>query len=669
MTVKGVDCMKADKKRMHSLRVAYENWFYSERFADLLKLLKEYPCAIQSVALFTSATHSPLTYEETVKRTAIIKKRLKELRNEGFYAGINILGTIGHHEEDLEHSLGDKYTYMTNKEGKVCCGSYCMNDEKLISEYITPVYKLLANAEPDFIWIDDDVRIAHMPIGNGCFCDNCIDKFNKEYSASYSREELVEAISEDNLDLRRKWLSHNTHIIVNLLKSISKTVYEIDENIMLGFMSGERYFEGYDFKIWAEALSDNGKHKIMWRPGGGTYTDYNFTEVVEKSAQLGRQNSCLPDYVEIVQSEIENFPYNLIKKTPMSTALESAWHMTAGCTGAALNILPSETDEPIETITPHLKAINKYSKFYEILFEKTGGRQPVGIAPAWRFDSQLSADAGSFISNLGCRFANFTNEFFDFGLPQAYRLDKACVTLAKGRACHHWTDEEIKELLSSGVYMDTAALDLLNARGFGDLLGFKTDKNIPVDAREFYTDHPMNKDIQGGIRNCRQAFNQGDSFSLEMTSEKSKTLAKLIDYHDNTLAECCQGIFKNENGANIAVGGYYPFTWISDYYKTIQLKKLMVELSGNKLPSYVESYCRIRNHTFLNENETVVALFNHSTEDLENVSVAIKTDKETATCYTMDNETYTLKTTREENGYKFFNVSEINAFRIILITL
>ena len=80
---------------------------------------------------------------------------------------------------------------------------------------------------------------------------------------------------------------------------------------------------------------------------------------------MGRQNAYLPDYVTVIQSEIENFPYQLLKKTPKSTALEAAMSMTVGCTGAAFNILPSETGESLDTIVPHLRAINRLTAFYK----------------------------------------------------------------------------------------------------------------------------------------------------------------------------------------------------------------------------------------------------------------------------------------------------------------
>ena len=660
--------MDNKKINMHSIRVAYENWLYPDRFSDLLTLLKKYSCNISSVALFTSAVHIPLAIEETVRRVNIIKDRMEQIRSIGLSAGINILGTIGHHEEDLDNSIPGGYTNMTGADSSVCRGCYCMNDERFLEEYIRPVYRILAESSPDFIWIDDDVRYNHWPIGCGCFCDNCIDKFNIQNGTSYTREILTEKLNSENPEIRGKWLSHNSKTIINLFRIISETVRSTDEKITLGFMTGERYYEGYDFSAFANALSDNGKYNIMWRPGGGVYTDYVFGDLMRKAEEIGRQNAYLPENVTVIQSEIENFPYQLIKKTPKSTAVEAAWFMTSGCTGAAFNILPSETNEPLYTVEKHLKAIDGLSDFYELLFEKTAGKKPVGISVAWRPDSQISVPEGKFLRWANGLISGYAGEFFDLGFPQSYNPELSCVTLLQGKNTAHWKDEEVLELLSGNVYMDAVALENLNSRGFGSLTGFGNIKEFPVDAREFYSEHKLNSDIQGGIRNCRQAFNKGDSYAFEPVYDKAETLAGLIDYHDKTLADCCLGIYENNAGGKIAVAGYYPFIWVSDYYKSIQLKKLMVYLSGGTLPSYVESYCRICNHTFVDDSGCTVALINPTNNNSEDVTVAIKTDSETMRCCRMNGERYALKSDKKENGYNFFTVREIPGYEMILIT-
>lgn len=655
------------KDYMHSVRIAYENWVDAERFSQLMELFKAYPCNIQSLAFFTASTHAPLTLEELTRRVNIIKERMAVARKAGFSVGINILATIGHHEEDLSNTLGNKFFRMTGVDGRICRGSYCMNDTRLLENHVAPVYKILAEAQPDFIWVDDDVRYGHMPIGFGCFCQGCIDKFNLINGTSHTRKSLVQALNGGCLDTRRAWLSHNSEAIKGLFRVIRKSVHSVNDQITLGFMTGERYMEGYDFPGYADALSADGKSEIMWRPGGGAYTDYTFDDIVEKSEQVGRQAAFLPEYVSMIQYEIENFPYQSIKKTPTSTALEAAWSMASGCTGAAFNILPSESGEPIRTIIPHLKAIDKLSGFYKLLEEKIAGKQPAGICAAWRPDCQLSVPGERFTKDTGEMFANFSREFFDFGLPQCYDPKNACVSVARGAGTAHWSQEELQDLLSGGVYMDAEALDHFNARGFETLTGFRTEKSVPVDAREFFLEHPLNEGLLGGLRNCRQAFNPGDSVALTPAAEGAQALTRLADYSEATLAECALGLYENPRGGRIAVGGYYPFTWVSDYYKTIQLKRLMVKLSGETLPSYVDSYCRIRNHTFLTGSGCIVALLNPTNETLENVRVAIKTDSGSAMCYCMDGSACRLERTATEGGYGIFTAERIPAYEMVVI--
>lgn len=653
---------------MHTLRVGYKNWVNAERFEELLKLLKKYPCNIQSLALFTANTHAPLTLEELQRRTDIMKVRMERAREFGFPCGINILATIGHHEEDLNRSLGDRYAYMTGADGRVCRGSYCMNDIRLIEEHVKPTYTILVSSNPEFIWIDDDIRYGHMPIGIGCYCDNCIELFNRQNNTAFNREELIKKLNDGCIETRRAWLKHNSSAIVNLFKAIADVVYSLNSQITLGFMTGERYNEGYDFKAFADALSLDGKHKIMWRPGGGAYSDYKFDEIVDKSECTGRQTAYLPDYVELIQYELENFPYELLKKTPVSTALEAAWAMTCGCTGTAFNMLPCETGEPISNITPFLEEIDKFKDFYILLQNKVAGKKSVGISTAWSIDAKVAVPKGDYGNYSGGMYSDFAREVFDLGLPQCYDPNIALVNIVKGGATKHWSDQKVENLLKRGVYMDAYALKELSERGFGELLGFEYEKEVPVDARECYAKHEINETIVGGIRNCRQAFHPGESASIVPCGDGAEVISNLVDYSGAPLCECALGIYKNSNGSRVSVGGYYPFSWVSDYNKTTQLKRLMVWLSNGRLPSYVESHCRIRNHTFKTKEGYVVTLLNPTNQPYKNITVAINTKTKTAKCYDMAcNECEIECENRKDGGYKFFKVPKIDAFGMVVL--
>lgn len=45
----------------------------------------------------------------------------------------------------------------------------------------------------------------HDPVRYGCFCDDCVARFNKKYGMSFSREELVRNIN-DNTDIRKMYV-------------------------------------------------------------------------------------------------------------------------------------------------------------------------------------------------------------------------------------------------------------------------------------------------------------------------------------------------------------------------------------------------------------------------------------------------------------------------------
>ena len=504
-----------------------------------------------------------------------------------------------------------------------------------------------------------------------CFCDCCIQKFNKKYGYSFDRTALIDALNEGDITLRKAWLNQNSDAICNILKAIADSVYAVNPNITLGFMSGERYLEGYQFEKFAYALSDGGKHDISWRPGGGAYNDYNFDVIVTKSEEIGRQTAYLPPFVTLIQSELESFPHQLIKKTPTSTAIESAWAIASGCTGTAFNILPTESLEPISCAEEHLNAIKKTLPFYRLLSQKIGGKQPIGIHTGWRTDSQASAVKGNFVEYPTGFHVAFAHEVFDLGLPQCYNAKNAQVVFLKGQLVSTWSDEEILDALSKGVYMDADALAIVNERGFSDLTGFSKGKKIPVDASELYAEHRLNINFVGKKRNSRQAFNPGDSFSIQKTNDSAEILSSLTDYHGNILADCCLGIFENRLGGRICVSGYYPYTWLSDYNKSTLLKRIMLYLSKDSITSFVDDYYRLRNHTFIVDEKIFVALLNPSNQLIENVKIKVKTDKLLGGYYTQDCSYFNLSAQKTEQGdnYHLFTVKEIAPYQMVLLEI
>ncbi len=655
------------EKAFVSFRIGVPQWNSPEAFNELLNMFDKYKGVTDEITLFTSFTHAPLPLDVIKERTTVMKERMGQARKRGYKAGINILTTIGHHEENLDNSLHGNYTGMTNIDGQVCHGSFCPNDQN-VQEYVRAQYQLVTEANPDYIWIDDDVRFGHMPIGNGCFCDNCLKIFEKETGIKYTRESLKKALNEgpaeEKLKVRKAWLQHNRNTIANLFGLIEKTVHQIKPAMLLGFMTGDRFIEGYDFDNWAKILSGPNHAAVMWRPGGGYYNDMNTTELAGKSHDIGRQVSVLPDDVVSIQSEIENFPYQNLKKADRIVALEACSHIAAGCTGAAFNVLSGYGLDEYESL---IALLHQERPFFDLM-ARTLGRSPItGIQTFWNKDSYITGnlDNGNWTSSGN---PVVSHEFYDIGLPICYSNKNQKVTILSKDNVYALPKEEIQKILSGGVYMDAEALKLLNKMGFGELTGFEPIQAEYKDRIERFSKHPFNENYDGRERDNRQSFWKSPAWTLRATSNKAQSLAGLTDYAGKDIADCTLGIFENKLGGRICVAGYYPFTFMESYTKSLQMKTVFRWLSKDSLPAYIASFNKANLWVREPQNgKTALAFTNASFDPAKNLVLMLRTTNETIKIYDMQCHETTVRASGTDGPYRKFVIPEVAPWEIRLV--
>ncbi len=168
---KGESAQPALDRAFISFRIGVPQWMPEARFRELLAMFERHRGVTDEITFFTSATHPPLPLAEIQKRARVLAQRMPEARKLGYRTGINVLATMGHHNENLPNSLSGDYTQVTDIDGNTSQGSFCPNDPR-VREYVTQVYQAVASAGPDYIWIDDDVRLAgHLPVFLTCFCE------------------------------------------------------------------------------------------------------------------------------------------------------------------------------------------------------------------------------------------------------------------------------------------------------------------------------------------------------------------------------------------------------------------------------------------------------------------------------------------------------------------
>ena len=664
-------------KAFISFRIGVTQWMPEQRFQELLDLFERYSGVTDEITFFTSETHPPLPLEVVETRAAVLAKRMEDVRQLGYKTGINILATFGHHNEDLPHSLSEDYTRMTDMDGNVCRGSFCPNDDRM-REYIKQLYEIVASANPDYIWIDDDVRLfGHMPIIATCFCDNCLDIFADECGVSYTRESLKTAFNEgaveEKLEMRRAWLQHNRNTIARLFELIEKTVHNLKPGMPLGFMTGDRFFEGYDFDKWARILSGPGNAEVMWRPGGGFYSDECPKGLISKSHDVGRQVAMLPGNVVSIQSEIENFPYQRLKKAAYTTALEAASHIASGCTGAAFNVL-SMYDEPLDEYEPLVAKLRTTRPFLDLLVRELGRAKPQGLYTGWNKNTFVTNNiaTGDWFHGDSCGTAATSNayEILEIGIPAAYSPACAQVTALSRDTVMAMTDDEITKILSSGGYMDAAALARLNELGYAELTGFEVERFVDEDCIEQLTDDALNSSFARRERNGRQLFWKSSAGMLKPLSASTRILARAVDYSGSEIAPCCMGVFENRLGGRICVAGYYPWMFLQNLSKSSQIKSVLRWLSRDGLLAYVSSFHKI--NIWVRETDKdkmALTVTNAYLDTAEDVSLMLRTDKEGITVFDMTCAETKVQASDTDGVYRQFILPSIEPWQMQLIVI
>ena len=134
-------------KAFISFRIGVPQWMPDDRYRELLAMFEKYKGVTDEITFFTSATHPPLPLEEIKRRCEILARRVAQAKALGYRAGINVLATMGHHNENLPNSLSGDYTRVTDIDGNVSLGSFCPNDPRFC-QYVRDVYRLVAAGQP-----------------------------------------------------------------------------------------------------------------------------------------------------------------------------------------------------------------------------------------------------------------------------------------------------------------------------------------------------------------------------------------------------------------------------------------------------------------------------------------------------------------------------------------
>jgi len=647
-----------------SLRVLPHLWMGEARRGDLIALLRDHRSTIEEVCFFTSSTHSVLPYAEIARRAGLLAAIIPEFKALGLRVGINHLATLGHLDENLEHSLDEPWQKMTDLNGTAAKGSYCPLDARF-QAFTRDCYQALAKAGPDFIWIDDDVRMGgHAPARVTCFCDLCLARFGEETGETWTRERAAAVIDSKGAsvsrEVRAKWVAHNRRIVDDLFALIRAAVDEVNPGLVLGYMPTVPLYEGIDFPAWGRTLAGPDDLPVKWRPGGGFYSDAQPLELLRKAHNMGRTAEAIPAADTDIQYELESFPYQKLKKSETVFVAEIAAALAAGCTGVALNLMGISPD-PFDEYLPYFDRLRNAKPFFDRLVSLAGRSPSEGLWPASNpliWAAQISPGSGDLLSCL--------TELAEIGLPPAYSRAGAKVHLLAGDAVRAFTREQLENLFSEAVIVDGEALRHLQDLDLAELTGFMVAETRDRDTLERFTSDPLNGSHAGWWRDSRPAFWRAESFVLRPLSDQSRPLSELIDF-GGKVSGPVSGIYENRIGGRVAVLGYAPWTWLQNLSKSTQMKSLCRWLSRDMLPAYVSSFHKIALWCRRDgEGQPVIPLINASLDVVSGVRLHVR-----AACsfhlVRIDGRTEDIVTIARDGDYTVLELPTLAPWEMVLL--
>jgi len=637
-------------------RIGVPTYETDESFAGLLQFLVANKAIVDEVSFFETITHHLyLPLEVFATRAAVLKRRIAALKEAGISAGINVLCTIGHINEGWDYMPLLPFQAMVGHDGAVSKSCACPNTPEF-KAYIRQKYQLMAGAGPDFIWVDDDIRMHHHGVGFGCFCPTCMDLFSRRTGRAWMRETLVTAFNDPNgLERRQAWVNQNVQVLQTLMQDVREAIRGVNPGIVIGLMTagpGWTTYSGQDIPAWLAALDAT---KV--RPGGGFYSDEQPFGMYGKALEIGRQLVGCHAKVNDRQYELENFPYSALSKAVTSVINECTLALAAGCNGIAFNAIGALTGPWLSEREPLMERVNATRRMWEILVQHAGNYPLTGLYPVW--DKGLTArrqvrQGDTWLNSNQWHLYDITRPQLLSELGLALAVEPSVGTILSGRVAEIYSDKELTKLLSGGVIMDTRALDVLAERGLADLAGVRLAHAYDNGVKETLTDDPLNG-VYAGQDRCASIEFWGDGKGLgdmlEVTAPGVRVLANMRTYLNKTYGPCMTA-FENRLGGRVVVAGYGPWMYLGSTAKREQLLNVADWVAKGQLPLRVREVIRLVPLVRLSADRKhgAVVLLNAGADTIAEATVDLRIDTDAVALLSSDGQCRKLATQPAEGG-------------------
>ena len=585
------------------------NWLFPGHEAGAefyLKMLDKYPKSYDEIWLTTISGFPPL--EKHKECAEWFSDFAEELKRRGIKVSLQLANSIGHGD-----MIGDEYdcTGLTEnprvrplvgeggEQAKYC---FCWNN-RAFRDYSKRELALYAEiVKPHKFWIDDDLRPNnHLPVINGCFCPDCIEKFNSLYGTDFNRERLVEKILDSGLSYRERWVKFIRDGLGSYVRELCEAVQEVSPETEFGFQNcdnGSYSGYGYDF-IFDQMRAVNGKAP-HYRAGGGFYYDHNPDGLLEKGLKIAYQHSFLP-YFGTLSPEIECLPNTAFGKSVAGILLETAHYLALGAHDMTYNVM-DDFHDPFWWHEEKFREIEKMRPYFERLGEVSKITKADGLR---YFVSEKAYNKplkkGATISEINREYHISAYPLVRDGIPIVYDEDEGSVFLLYPDVASIITRDEAEKLKKRRVITCGESVAILNERGFD--LGFSA---TPVEQRyksaltEMYEPHPLNGSVSDRFVENYYTKGRFEPHILSSLPEGAEILGKYkhnVRESEPINGEISTAIIPLKDGGEWCVFGYSLWKTvktIAERDRILNVYDRLANTAGARLLSPVQAAVNIR---------------------------------------------------------------------------
>lgn len=547
---------------------------------SLIAQIKAHPGSCDEVWFATDYGFPPL--EKHRVDAEALAPLAEKFRAAGVRVSLQLSNSIGHGQymcvRDCRGLVSpeSKVRHMVGHDGVEAGYCFCWNDSVFREYTFTALRFYLKAVKPYRLWVDDDLRATnHDPVHFGCFCDDCVRRFNERFGTDFDRRGLVAAINDD-IEIRKNHVTFLRDSLNDFVLAMGKAVSEELPGCRMGWQGcANGGYTGCGYEFIYDAMKETTGEAPGSRPGGGAYSDYSPQEFVSKAAFIAYQNHMLPDYVTDKRPEIESLPDVVFGKSIAGTCFETSCYLANGNTAMSYAILMNDY-EPMNWHGEMLGAFAAHRPYWEILSDISKRATMSGLTPFYPKTAWLAPSKKPFDYSHEEIFVGHDLRFC--AVPIAVTKKEASVYLINGRIAGTLSPEEADYLLENNVVCDGEAVAVLAARGI--LKGVNAETVNVQRLRERFTGHEINKGFAGRTWGG-QIWRKEDYL---LTGDGLEPVCEYYSASSGSVEVCgiSAAVFTTEKGGRWAAFGFDLWSRTKSTEKRTQLLNACEYISGSR---------------------------------------------------------------------------------------